>query len=414
MSSQRPLRLVEVTHASDTGLVRNHNEDRALASRSLIAVADGMGGAQAGEVAAEMAVTRLRALAEPRRAEAVRDAVESANRDIRDVAEKDPGKAGMGTTVTAALIEGDYLDVVHVGDSRAYLWRDGALLQLSEDHSVVWELVKRGSITPEEAEHHPHRNVITRAVGAERQVQVDVRSHDVRDGDLILLCSDGLSAYVPEAEIEEALKGADDLEALATDLVKRANSKGGHDNVTVVLARVGEGEPSADGVTETGETGETATASTRPMRVLGGVRGHQGSERLGSSSARRTQILQPVARRGTRVRPAFAAVAVVLALIVGGVAWVASRTYVVEAGPDDTVRVTNGFPLGIGGLDLAVPWQETGVPVDTVRMDDPAALRRRARGQGEAVELAAGLVWEFVLPDTTDMGTVETPSTPSP
>ena len=394
MSAQAPLRLVDVAEATDTGLVRSHNEDSLLATPELIAVADGMGGAQAGEVASRMTVERLEGVRRPR-AESVRQAVQNANSDIRSMAETDQSKAGMGTTVTAALIDDGYLDVVHVGDSRAYLWRAGELHQLSEDHSVVWELVKRGSITPEEAEHHPHRNVITRAVGAERQVRVDVRSHDARVGDVVLLCSDGLSAYVPEPEIEEVLADTDDLDAVAGALVKRANGKGGHDNVTVVLARVAEGE-----TPEAAEDAEGRSSTTAPMRVLGGVRGHQGSERLGSSTAKRTQILQPVARRSTRVRPAFAAVAVVLALIMGGVAWAASRTYVVEAGPDGTVRVANGFPLGVGGLDLAVPWQETGVSAESVRMSEPEALRRRARGQGEAVELAARLVWEFTLPAT--------------
>lgn len=411
MSAQRPLRLVDVAEASDTGLVRSHNEDSLLATPELIAVADGMGGAQAGEVASRMTVERLEGVERPH-ADSVREAVQHANADIRDMAETDSSKAGMGTTVTAALIDDGYLDVVHVGDSRAYLWRAGELHQLSEDHSVVWELVKRGSITPEEAEHHPHRNVITRAVGAERQVRVDVRSHDVREGDVVLLCSDGLSAYVPEDEIEGVLAGTDDLQAIAAELVERANGKGGHDNVTVVLARVAEGAQAGDGEDTLVVEGEGRSGTTSPMRVLGGVRGHQGSERLGSSSARRTQILQPVARRSTRIRPAFAAVAVVLALIVGGVAWVASRTYVVEAGPDGTVRVANGFPLGIGGLDLAVPWQETGVPVESVRRNEPGALRRRARGQGEAVELAARLVWEFTLPAVEDGQT--TPVTPTP
>ncbi|CAN0484100.1 unnamed protein product, partial [Phaeothamnion confervicola] len=154
------LALVEVAQLSDTGRVRHHNEDRSLATPRLLAVADGMGGAKAGEVAAQVAVDSVAGL-EGAGADQVRAALEEANRAIRRMAADDPDKSGMGTTMTTAMMRGGTLDVVHVGDSRAYLWRDETLTQVTEDHSVVGELVRRGSITAEEAERHPHRNVIT-------------------------------------------------------------------------------------------------------------------------------------------------------------------------------------------------------------------------------------------------------------
>src|SRR4029079_18930266 len=225
-TADRPLALVEVAPLSDTGRIRHHNEDRALASPRVLVVADGMGGAKAGEVAAQMAVDAVKRLVGPVREGDVRGAVERANRAIRRVASDDPDKSGMGTTLTAAMLDDGRLDVVHVGDSRAYLWRDGTLRQVTEDHSVVAELVRRGSITREEAETHPHRNVITRALGAEDGVDADVVHVDLEDGDVILLCSDGLSSYVPEAAIAEVLAGSPALDAAAKGLVHLANAAG--------------------------------------------------------------------------------------------------------------------------------------------------------------------------------------------
>jgi PPM family protein phosphatase len=193
-TADRPLALVEVAHLSDTGRIRHHNEDRSLASPRVLVVADGMGGAKAGEVAAQMAVDAVGRLVGPVHEGDVRSAVERANRAIRRLATDDPDKSGMGTTLTAAMLDDGRLDVVHVGDSRAYLWRDATLRQVTEDHSVVAELVRRGSITREEAETHPHRNVITRALGAEEGVDADVVHVDLEDGDVVLLCSDGLSS----------------------------------------------------------------------------------------------------------------------------------------------------------------------------------------------------------------------------
>jgi protein phosphatase len=400
------LALVELADLSDTGRVRRHNEDRSLGRPPVIAVADGMGGAKAGEVAAQLAVEEVRRLEEPVAVADVREAVGRANAEIRRLAREDPDKSGMGTTFTAAMLEDGRLDVVHVGDSRAYLWRDERLRQLTEDHSVVAELVKRGRITAEDAEHHPHRNVITRALGAEAEVVVDTFSEYLRDGDVVLLCSDGLSSYVSEADIAAALADSVTLADAARALVERANRAGGTDNVTVVLARVG--------VVGDGESGSTAEvpvidapgaepepAATAEMKVLGGVHGAAGTSRAGpvGGGRRPPRVLEPVGRRRRlRPGPVIAAVVVLVALAVGAVAWISSRSYAVEASSDGDVQVSHG--LDAAGLDLSSSWQEIAVSADAVRAADPGALSSETRGQGEAVAIAAGLVWRFGLPET--------------
>ena len=358
-------------------------------------MADGMGGALAGEVAAQVAVEAVAALAAPVTADDVRQALQEANRVIRRMAAEDPDKAGMGTTLTTALLAGDRLDVVHVGDSRAYLWRDGELRQLTEDHSVVAELVRRGSLSAEDAEHHPHRNVITRALGAEPDVVADTVSEALRDGDVVLLCSDGLSSYVPERDIAATLAAAGSLGEAAEALVERANAAGGTDNVTVVLARAGLA-PEGGGTAEATLPGaEEPAPRTAEMRVLGGVHGHAGMEHDGPA-ARPPRVLERVPRRRTRVRGILVGVVVVLVAAAGILAWVASRNYTLEEAPDGTVRVMHGLPVSVAGLDLEAPWQNTGVPAAAVRAEQPGVFSSSwTQGQGDAVRQAADLVWRY-------------------
>ena len=319
-----------------------------------------MGGAKAGEVAAQMAVDAVARLVGPVHADDVRGAIERANRAIRRLATDDPDKSGMGTTLTAAMLEDGHLDVVHVGDSRAYLWRDGELRQITEDHSVVAELVRRGSITAEEAESHPHRNVITRALGAEPQVVTRTSSRQyLEDGDVVLLCSDGLSSYVPEAAIAEVLAGADSLDAAAKGLVARANGAGGADNVTVVLARVArEEDPSGDtaeapAVAPPASADPGDTAHGGEVRVLGGMHGQVGRPE-GATSAHAEACSSPCARRRSRALPVVAGLVVVLAAR-RPAPWPGSpsRSYGLEEGPDGTVQVTHGLPCDVLGQDLS-------------------------------------------------------------
>jgi serine/threonine protein phosphatase PrpC len=379
--------------------VRRHNEDRSLARPGVLAVADGMGGALAGEVAAQVAVEAVAGLAAPVTAEDVGQALQEANRAIRRMAAEDPDKTGMGTTLTAALLAADRLDVVHVGDSRAYLWRDRELRQLTEDHSVVAELVRRGSLSAEDAEHHPHRNVITRALGAEPEVVADTVSEPLRDGDVVLLCSDGLSSYVPERDIAAVLAAAGTLREAAAALVERANAAGGTDNVTVVLARAGPAPAEGGGTAEsTLPEGQGTGPRTAEMRVLGGVHGHAGMER-GGPAARPPRVLEPVPRRRSRVRGILVGVVVALVAAAGILVWVASRNYTLEEAPDGTVRVMHGLPVSVAGLDLEAPWQDTGVPAAAVRAEQPRVFSSSwTQGQGDAVRRAADLVWHYGLP----------------
>lgn len=411
---EAPLALVEIANLSDTGRVRHHNEDRSLAGADLLAVADGMGGAKAGEVAAQIAMDSIARLGGEAGAQEVRAAIEGANRAIRRMAHDDADKSGMGTTFTAALLRDGRLDVVHVGDSRAYLWRGRTLTQITEDHSVVAELVRRGSITAEEAAHHPHRNVITRALGAEPEVSPDVMSADVLDGDVVLICSDGLSSYVPEAAIAEVLGGARTLGEAARALVARANDAGGVDNVTVVLARIGTGVPytSGDTVEVPAVTAGDGETSPGGVRVLGGVHGHAGAEHAGSPPAPPPKVLERAGRRRSRAVPVVAGVLAVLVVVAGGVAWYASRSYVVDAGPGDTVVVSHGLPFSPFGTDLSSAWQDTGVPVAAVREGDAGALSSTVHGQGEAVVLAAGLVWRFGLDEVPAVAAPAAPASP--
>ena len=230
---------------TDVGRTRSGNEDSYFCGRTVFAVADGLGGHQGGEVASAAAVQPLAALdgrefADPAEAaEALTAAIREANAAILDRAAGDPGLWGMGTTVTAAAVAGDQLQLAHVGDSRAYLLRDGALEQLTTDHTVVAELVRRGRLTPELAAIHPERSILTRAVGLDARVPVDTPDPlDLRPGDQCLLCSDGLTEAVPDPTIAELLSTDEDGNAACRSLIDAANEAGGPDNITVVLVRV--------------------------------------------------------------------------------------------------------------------------------------------------------------------------------
>jgi protein phosphatase len=232
---------------TDTGRRRRQNEDAFVCDPPLFAIADGMGGAQAGELA-----SRLAAAAIEEAASAVTDeddvvaVVRAANALIFERSLHDPAVAGMGTTATVALVDerAGMLTLAHVGDSRAYRYRAGELEQLTTDHSLVAELVRSGRLTEAEAAVHPHRSVITRALGTEAEVEVDTRALDVAPEDLVLLCSDGLSAMVRDDEIARVIEASGrDPHAAAEALVQAANEHGGDDNVTVVVFEVLEGEP---------------------------------------------------------------------------------------------------------------------------------------------------------------------------
>ncbi|HEY6052566.1 MAG TPA: Stp1/IreP family PP2C-type Ser/Thr phosphatase [Gaiellaceae bacterium] len=229
---------------SDPGRKRRRNEDSFVCEPPLFAVADGMGGAQAGEVASQLAASALReGNGDTDGGKSVVDLIQEANRRVWQRANEDAAASGMGTTITVAVAEQTRVVFGHVGDSRAYLLREGELIQLTEDHSLVAELVRRGELSPKEAETHPQRSVITRALGTDPDVDVDTFAVETQPQDLFLICSDGLSSMVDDETVREVLqRHRDDLDAAAKALVAAANRGGGEDNITAVLFEIGAGD----------------------------------------------------------------------------------------------------------------------------------------------------------------------------
>jgi PPM family protein phosphatase len=253
------LRVAEQYAGTDTGRQRRANEDSLLMRSPLFVVADGMGGAQAGEVASRIAVESFRHglddAAEPEIALA--ELARAANLHIHELSHSNAEQAGMGTTLTAVYVGEEAVAIAHVGDSRAYCLRDGELERLTDDHSLVDELIRQGRLTPEEAVEHPQRSVITRALGPEGAVEIDTRSWSARAGDVYLLCSDGLTTMVPEPRIAEVLLAHLHLRDAGEALIAAANEAGGRDNITVVLlrleeVRMAEGGPAQEHSTLTG------------------------------------------------------------------------------------------------------------------------------------------------------------------
>src|SRR5215207_9623569 len=277
-----------------------------------------MGGAQAGEVASAVAVDAVEGAkesSEPPEAQ-LADIVREANRRIYDLAVADESRRGMGTTLTLAKLHGDEVSFAHVGDSRAYRLRGGELEQLTRDHSLVAELERSGQITPEAAEHHPQRSIITRALGPEPEVEVDTYTLAGRPGDLFLICSDGLTSMVSDDEVGSMLRSAGSLDEAAAELVRAANQSGGKDNITVILFRLGEGKvaeataraepapPDEDTIVGGISAADVAAATTQPapeppLRE----EGDEPLAALGHAPADAT-IVQPPAPRTAAPAPA--------------------------------------------------------------------------------------------------------------
>jgi len=229
---------------SDRGKIREKNEDAQLVQTQnkikLLAVADGLGGHQGGEVASNLALQILdtREMNGPNLEEDLKAAFFMANKEILKRSLKDPGLAGMGTTLTALAINGEKGIIGHIGDSRLYLYRDFQLQQITRDHTLVNELVKKGNITEKEAYSHPQRNLLLQALGLEEEIDLDLKEIDVKENDIFLLCTDGLTGLLKDKEIKELIDDRKDMQFIAQEMVKEANLRGGHDNITVVLCRI--------------------------------------------------------------------------------------------------------------------------------------------------------------------------------
>jgi PPM family protein phosphatase len=330
------LRIGASTHV---GRVRKGNEDSYMADKPLFAVADGMGGHQGGEVASKLALDTLR---EATDGVALAQAVQDANKAVFERAGRDPALAGMGTTLTAFLVEGDTLRLAHVGDSRAYLMRDGELQRITTDHTVVEGLVEKGELTPQEASIHPQRSILTRAIGVDGEVQVDQGSIQPHPGDRLLLCSDGLTGMIEEADIQRILEEHEDPQAAADALVDAANEAGGQDNITAVIIDVAEAGPDPHA-----QAAPTETVAPGPRRT----------ERFA------------MGERGRRRWPwkALAWILAALVLLAGGL-FAAKRLFVDRQWFVGTqggyVALFQGIPAEPIGFDLATLVEETTIPAD--------------------------------------------------
>ncbi len=325
---------------SDTGRRRRHNEDAYVCEPPLFAVADGMGGAQAGELASNLAAAALRD--EGSRGggeERVDELIQEANRRVYERQTQDSSASGMGTTMTVALVEDGHVAIGHVGDSRAYLIRGRKLEQLTEDHSLVAELVRSGKLSPEEAEAHPQRSVITRALGTDPDVDVDTFSVETKPGDLFLLCSDGLTSMVDDDTIlREADRNRSDLAAAAKALVQAANKGGGEDNITVVFFEIAEGS-------KTGDTARMVTLPPVEDDEEATLDEHDGVPVIHAEEPERPRQASHAGRGMLLATLAL----VILVAACGFAAWGLWRTHFVGAEPDGHVAVYQGVPWNVVG-----------------------------------------------------------------
>jgi PPM family protein phosphatase len=350
------LRIAEEAVLTDTGRQRNANEDSLFTSAPLFVVADGMGGAQAGEVASKAAVDSFSQELPPAPPERVLEqTIEAANRTIHELARKDPSLAGMGTTTTAAIVdlEAEEVAIGHVGDSRAYRFRGGRFEQLTRDHSLVEEMRRKGQLTDEQAEDHPQRSIITRALGPEPEVQVDLQTVPAQHGDVFLICSDGLTTMLDDEQIARVLGRATSLQAAVKALVEEANRAGGRDNITVVAFRLEDtaapaagnpGSGSDEGATLIGSDAEQAGLTATEVRRRAAAE---------AARRRRDETGAPPRRRGLRtVAKALVALLVLAAIAFG--AWYGNRQ-IWFLGTDEAGRVAlyRGAPYELPfGIEL--------------------------------------------------------------
>ncbi|MGI8903953.1 MAG: Stp1/IreP family PP2C-type Ser/Thr phosphatase [Solirubrobacteraceae bacterium] len=404
------LRAAETIAKTDTGRQRRENEDSMLARAPLFVVADGMGGAQAGEVASKIAVQAFEqglpdsGSAEERLAARAREA----NQRIHELSRAHHERAGMGTTLTAACLDDDRLAIAQVGDSRAYLFRDGSLGRLTQDHSLVGELVRKGELTEEQAAEHPQRSIITRALGPEASVEVDTLSYRLRAGDLLLLCSDGLTSMLAEERISAILAdAAGGLEPVAGALIAQANDEGGRDNITVVLVRleeaggdppgehptvVGLGRPRREPSSSLGSTRAGSAGGTSPATSTSGGSGPAARGSPALALAPRSRSAAPGAAPAARAAPAserhrppatprrprrhaklaagvIATLIVLFVIAAGG--WLASRQlYFIGTNAQGIVTIYRGLPYDLpAGVRLYEQFYVSGVPAALVPAD---------------------------------------------
>jgi protein phosphatase len=369
------LRITDQAYATDTGRQRSANEDSVFVRAPVFVIADGMGGAQAGEVASKAAAESFdRQLPEGSPERVLRETIEGANRTIHALARKDPNLAGMGTTTTAAILDEKTEEVAigHVGDSRAYRLRRGKLERLTRDHSLVEEMRRKGQLTEAQASDHPQRSIITRALGPEPEVQVDLQTVPAQAGDVFLICSDGLTTMLDDDHIERLLARATAMPNAVRALVDEANRAGGRDNISVVAFKLADAaEPSLDseGATLIGQSAEEAglTATEVRRRAAADAARKRREEQAAATPARRRRRLRRVA--------GVLATLVVIGAIVFGAAY--GLRHVWFLGTDDAGRVA---------LYRGVPYElPFGIKLYTERYSAPVQTAALPERRQEAV-----------------------------
>ena len=397
------IRAAETASKTDTGRHRPINEDGALARPPVFVVADGMGGARAGEVASRIAIEAFESGLDDSGSpeERLAGRVREANRRIYERSRTELGREGMWTTLTAAYLDDGSVAIAHVGDSRAYLFRDGELTRLTQDHSLVDELVRRGKLTQEQAAEHPQRSIITRALGPEPDVEVDTWTYPVRRDDVLLLCSDGLTSMVPEPLIAEILGAEDSLDRAGDRLIEQANEAGGRDNITVVLVRVEEVEA---GVGATDEPTMIAPAAAA-VPSQPSTSAPPPSSRPTAEPPRRqltplpaqaaAEAGRPRRRERRYVKPLAALVAVLIVLfLIGGGGYLATRQlYFVGTNPQGIVTIYRGLPYDLPvGIHLYETYFVSGVPASLVPPDRRKTFfNNQLRSQSSAMSLVRQL-----------------------
>ena len=393
-----------VAAGTDIGHVREGNEDTYLVMDPLFVIADGMGGHRGGEVASTLAVETMEHLfssGEGTLAELVREA----NRAVFERSTLERAVAGMGTTLTAAVIEGDRVHLAHVGDSRAYLLRDGELRQLTEDHTLVHRMVLEGELTEAEAEVHPHRSILTRSIGVDGNVDVDEIDLDAKPGDRLLLCSDGLTGMLPDPRIAEILRDEPDPNTAVERLIDEANEAGGVDNITALLIDLQEGDPTPRPVSAIGTQAELrAPAGAGARSETTDTEAREGpAEPTGSAEE---EPLRSPRRSLARARRPLAWAGVTLAILV--LAFVGFRVYLdtqwYVGVSDGRVAVFRGMPAEVAGFELHHVVVETTIPAEDAtalalyrNLDDGITAHDRAEADAiverirDDVALASGL-----------------------
>ena len=400
------LRVAEQYHGSDTGRQRRANEDSLMVRSPLFVVADGMGGAQAGEVASRVAAETFQGgLPDGSPPEAALEHLaQQANARIHELSHSNAEQAGMGTTLTAIYVGELEVAIAHVGDSRAYCMRDGQLLRLTDDHSLVDELMRQGRLTPEEAVEHPQRSVITRALGIEGTVEVDTRSFRGLADDVYLICSDGLTTMISEQRIAEILIAEPRLRDAGEALIAAANEAGGRDNITVILLRLEEvGGERASGLEDTmiGVPAVQAPATDPGRPALGGAAAPATQAHPVATAPRRPRspagAAGSSARRRRRLGPrhvgALAGTVLVLALLGAGAFLALQSVYFIGTDDRGLVTLYQGVPFTLpGNVELFSSQYVSGVGAATIAPHRRSTLLDHSlRSEGKAASLIRSL-----------------------